>query len=81
MQTKATRSVVDEDVDTDQAVLTMLLADPIPWKVDEVLREMRNSPHTEDSLARLQAGGLIHRIGDEFVFPTRAAARASALAG
>ena len=81
MQTKATRSLIDEDADTDRAILTMLLADPIPWKTEEVLREMANAVQAEDGLGRLHAAGLIHRIGDGFVFPTRAAARANALGG
>ena len=58
----------------------MLLADPGLWRTDEVLREMSNSIIAEDSLARLYASGLIHRL-EGFVFPTRAATRASALGG
>lgn len=81
MQTKAMRSLVDEDADTDRAILTMLLADPVPWKTDEVLREMANAVEAEDGLSRLYAAGLVHRLADGFVFPTRAAARANALGG
>ena len=81
MQTKATRSLDEQDADTDRAILTMLLADPIPWKTDEVVRELADPRDAEDGLSRLYAAGLIHRLADGFVFPTRAAARANALGG
>lgn len=81
MQPKATCSLDEQDADTDRTILMMLLADPIPWKTDEVLREMANPVQAEDGLGRLLAAGLIHRLDGGFVFPTRAAARASALGG
>jgi hypothetical protein len=74
-------SLDEQDADTDRTILMMLLADPVPWKTEEVLREMANPVQAEDGLGRLHAAGLIHRIGDGFVFPTRAAARANALGG
>jgi hypothetical protein len=43
------------------------------WSVEEVIRQLSASRlEVIDSLASLQAAGLIHRIGD-FVFATRAA--------
>lgn len=81
MQPKAMCSLDEQDADTDRTILMMLLADPVPWKTEEVLREMANPVQAEDGLGRLHAAGLIHRIGDGFVFPTRAAARANALGG
>jgi hypothetical protein len=81
MQANDMRSVEDRERDTDRAVLTMLLADLGLWSVDEVLRESADALEAEDSLSRLHATGLLHRIGEGFVLPTGAAVRANALGG
>jgi hypothetical protein len=75
------RSVAGDERDTDRAILTMLLAELVPWSVEEVLREVADPVEAEDSLGRLHATGLLHRIGEGFVLPTRAAVRANALGG
>jgi hypothetical protein len=67
-------TVEQEEHRVDQGVLDLLL-DPEeqrPWSVDEVARVMGEKIDTLDSLARLNAAGLVHRCG-EFVFASRAA--------
>jgi predicted transcriptional regulator len=64
------------EADNDKTVLHLLLDDPLPWTVDEIVREVSSSRlETVDAIARLAGAGLVHRSG-EFVFPTRAARRA-----
>jgi len=81
MQTKDTRPVAEQEADTDRAILAVLLADPGLWSVAEIGRELANPVEAENGIARLYAAGLVHRLADGFVFPTRAAARADALGG
>jgi predicted transcriptional regulator len=73
--------VAEQDHDNDQRVLGLLLEpdNQRPWSTDELLREVGDRIVMADSLARLYAAGLIHRLG-EFVWPTRPALRAAALA-
>ncbi len=76
------RSPVGEQEECDDARVLDLLLDPDnqrPWSTDELLREVGDRVVMADSLARLYAAGLIHRLG-EFVWPTRPALRAAALA-
>lgn len=81
MQANDTRSVAEQESDTDRAIMEMLLADPGLWSADEAKREMGANPLlVEDGLNRLYAAGLIHRL-DVFVFPTRAAAYSEGLDG
>ncbi|HEY1688805.1 MAG TPA: hypothetical protein VGF95_08055 [Solirubrobacteraceae bacterium] len=57
----------------DGIVLVTLVVDsPLPWSVDELIRQYRDRIGVEDALARLQDVGLVHRLG-EFVWPTRTA--------
>jgi hypothetical protein len=44
------------------------------WSVEEVVREL-STPRLEvlDGIAGLEAAGLLHRLGGDFVFATRAA--------
>lgn len=64
----------------DASVLTMLIYDSscALWSVEEVMRMHGNRTDAADSLNRLVAAGLLHRIG-EFVFPTLAARRCEEL--
>jgi hypothetical protein len=65
----------------DSAILG-LLVDPgasRPWSVDEVAREIGEEVATADGLARLIGAGLAHRIGEGFVWASRAALHAEAL--
>lgn len=81
MQANDTRSVAEQEADTDRALMAMLLADPGLWSVDETQREAGGNPLLiEDGLNRLHAAGLVHRL-DGFVFPTKAAVRSAALTG
>jgi hypothetical protein len=75
-----TASAVEQDDATDRAIMDLLLIDhPGVWSVGEVERELADPVAAQDGLARLTRAGLVHRLG-EFVFPTRTAGRAAALA-
>jgi hypothetical protein len=75
----------------DGALLGLLIHhDTVLWSIAELSRSMSSSTHaagvseapthqTEDSIERLHAAGLIHRVG-RFVFATRAAHAAQRLA-
>lgn len=64
-----------------KAVLEILLVDRFPWTVEELVRELSSERlETIDAIVSLQRAGLVHRIDDEFVFPTRAARRVDEIA-
>lgn len=80
MQDQRIQTVADEEAQTDQAVLGLLLTDSAAiWSVEEVASEIGNLIHVTDSVNRLAGIGLVHRL-DGFVFVTRAAAKATELA-
>lgn len=72
---------IDEERD-DSAVLRLMLCDDsgFPWSVEEIARTIGESIDAVDAMRRLEAAGLVHRLGD-FVFPTLAARRADELSG
>jgi hypothetical protein len=72
---------VDEERD-DSAVLRLMLSDStgFPWSVEEIVRTIGDPINAVDAVRRLEAAGLVHRLGD-FVFPTLAARRADELSG
>jgi hypothetical protein len=74
MQAQPTLTPAEADDQADASVLALLIEDDNqrPWAVDEVLRELGDELAATDALARLQAGGVIHRL-EGFVFPARAA--------
>jgi hypothetical protein len=71
-----------DDDKFDQAILGLLLHErpSRPWAEEELVREVGDRIAVDDSLARLYGAGLIHRLDQGFVFPTRAALRADQLA-
>lgn len=81
MQDQRIQTVADEEAQTDQAILGLLLTDSAAiWSVEEMVSEIGNNPiHVTDSINRLAGIGLVHRF-DGFVFASRAAARATELA-
>jgi hypothetical protein len=81
MQDQRIQTVADEEAQTDQAVLELLMTDSAAiWSVEEMVSEIGNNPiHVTDSINRLAGVGLVHRL-DGFVFATRAAAKATELA-
>jgi hypothetical protein len=80
MQDQRIQTVADEEAQTDQAVLGVLLTDSAAiWSVEEMASEIGNPIHVTDSINRLAAIGLVHRL-DGFVLATRAAAKATELA-
>ncbi len=74
------RDVGKEEDGADAAVLAMLLAEDAqrPWSLDEVALELGDRLRATDALNRLQAAGLVHRLGD-FVFAARPALHAARL--
>lgn len=74
-------SVARYDDKIDQAILGLLIDDRCSpqWAIEELVREIGDRVAVEDSLRRLYGAGLIHRLGEGFVFPTRAAVRAHQL--
>jgi hypothetical protein len=67
--------------DPETAVLALLLGEQPRslWSIDEIERELGDALAARDALQRLEATGLVHRLG-EFAFASRAAARFDALA-
>lgn len=81
MQDQGISSAVERDNETDRAIMDLLLIDSAgPWAVEEIARAIGDANDTSDGLSRLARAGLIHRL-DRFVFATRVAANAHALAG
>ena len=64
----------------DSTVLSLMLCDAscCLWSVEEIARTIHSRADAIDAVNRLEAAGLLHRIG-EFVFPTLAARRADEL--
>jgi hypothetical protein len=74
---------VEHDVSEEQrdsTVLNLMLCDAsgCPWSVEELARTINDRLGAVDAVCRLEAAGLVHRVGD-FVFPTLAARRADEL--
>lgn len=69
------RQVSDED--RDGLVLGLMLGESssYPWTREELARTIGDHIGAFDAVGRLEAAGLLHRLG-EFVFPTVAARRA-----
>jgi hypothetical protein len=74
MPEQRTQTVGQEESMTDAGILVLLLGDDTqrPWSVDEIARQIGDPIATHDSLRRLQAAGLAHRL-DRFVWASRAA--------
>ena len=73
------RSVNSTDRCADRALLDVMIEEGRSlWAVHELAREL--GVGVEDSIARLHGAGLIHRLGGEFVFLTRAAVKGYELA-
>lgn len=66
----------------EETVLNLLFAEEhsYPWSMEELVRMIGDRIETVDAVCRLEAAGLLHRLG-EFVFPTLAARRADELVG
>jgi hypothetical protein len=74
----ANQHVSDED--RDRLVLDLMLTESssYPWSHEELVRTIGDRIGTLDAATRLEADGLVHRMG-EFVFPTRTCRRAGQL--
>jgi hypothetical protein len=78
----ATRSAADEmtvaerEDQRDKTILLVVCEELVPWTIDEIGRELDDPLGVIDGVGRLARAGLVHRLG-EFVFPSRAARRAS----
>lgn len=80
-QQEGTERPIDEEAG-DRAVLCLMLCDGsgFAWSVEEIARTIGDPIDAADAVRRLEAAGLVHRLGD-FVFPTLAARRADELSG
>jgi hypothetical protein len=78
MRDERTRTPAEEDATIDSAVLGLMICagGERPWARDEIDRAIGED--TTDSLNRLYAAGLIHRL-DGFAWATRAAIAAEEL--
>jgi hypothetical protein len=78
MPEERTPTPVEEDGQVDHAIVLLLLdrESQRPWSEQEIEREI--GCNVTDSLARLYAAGLIHRL-ESFVWATRAALMADAI--
>ncbi len=73
-------TVHSRQLDTEKAVIELLLGESLPWIIEEVVREVSSGRlDAIDAINGLVAAGLLHRH-DDFVFPTRAARRADEVA-
>jgi predicted ATPase len=82
MATPPERLTATSDEDKfDQAVLGLLLHAARPWAIGELERQIGDRLAVDDAVDRLHGDGLIHRLSDGFVFPTRAAVRTAELVG
>jgi hypothetical protein len=68
----------DEEARIDGAIMEVLLDvdDQRPWLVADLAREIGDPIEAADGLVRLVRAGLVHRLDDGFVLPSRAAVRA-----
>ncbi len=76
MQEEPIQEAAREFAQTELATLNLLLlsAPSAPWSMRELALALGSRTSAEDAVVHLHAAGLVHRI-EEFVFPTRAAAR------
>jgi predicted DCC family thiol-disulfide oxidoreductase YuxK len=75
MQDQPNETVEEQSRRTEQSILTVLLSGGQSiWSLEELVSEIGRRLDVIDSLAALQAAGLVHRCRD-FVFATRAALR------
>jgi hypothetical protein len=75
MQDQPNETVEEQGCRTEQTILTLLLSGGQRiWSVEELVSEIGRRLDVIDSVAGLQAAGLVHRCHD-FVFATRAALR------
>jgi hypothetical protein len=73
MQDQPNETVAESDDRSEQTILTLVLSGGQRiWSVEELISEIGRRLEVVDSLAALQAAGLVHRCHD-FVFATRAA--------
>jgi hypothetical protein len=75
MQGQPNETVEEQGRRTEQTILTLVLSGGQRiWSVEELVSEIGRRLDVVDSLAALQAAGLVHRCQD-FAFATRAALR------
>jgi hypothetical protein len=78
MQAQDTPYPVEQDNETDTAIMGLLFDSPRPLATVEIEREIGHAIHAEDGINRLVAFGLAHRL-DGFVFASRAALHSAEL--
>lgn len=70
-------AAIEEDAE-DRAVLALVLDDTAahPWSMQELERELGSRIVASDAVRRLHGAGLLHKLKEGYVFPSRAAVRA-----
>jgi predicted transcriptional regulator len=81
MQDESIPDPARSERECDSAVLALLLEEEHTiWSIAEIGQTLGSHVNGVDAVNRLHAAGLVHRLGD-YVFATRAAASAWAVAG
>jgi hypothetical protein len=71
------RTPQEQDDVSERAIMDALIDHPGPWALAELQREFKDPLSVEDAVNRLAGVGMIHRLGDDFVFASRTATRAA----
>jgi hypothetical protein len=78
MQTERSHNQVPDPI--QQAIFGLLIgSERQVWAVDDIVREIGDRLAVIDALRDMQAGGVVHRLTDDFVLASRTAVTATEL--